>query len=386
MFAGLHRLRRAVLVAVLGSAACCPDARTRAGSNTPLPTRDTVRPRTVLEPHPVLQLVRSERLSRNPPPAPAAPPSPRTDTQREPSTDEASEARDSADDEAEDEPASADVAEGEVRRIVVRRRRFATTADLIAAMVRHAEPRRPRELHGDRMILRASAAACHCDGDMTELARVQAAMRALVRSARPSLKRCLGEAIADDPRVIVKAPMTLVMTQAMLFGPIVHRFTPEFDIGPRGVQLRDLGWPDAPAELSTCLAHALDHARAADTSTIRAQHRVRLPLVAFSQRAETHQPRGIHWMLSLQAAAMGWLHYERGELDEALAYFEDAHWVFHEGEYLYLIGLAHERLGAPERAATAYERFLRERPYAPEAEPLRARIDALRRPQLAVAD
>ncbi len=341
----------------------------------------------VLEPHPVLQLVRSERLSRNPPPAPAATPSPRTDTpEREPSTDEASEARDSADDETDDEPASAAVTEGDVRRVVVRRRRFATTTDLIAAMVRRAEPRRPRQLHGDRMILRASAAACHCDGDMTELARVQAAMRALVRSARPSLKRCLGEAIADDPRVIVKAPMTLVMTQAMLFGPIVHRFTPEFDIGPRGVQLRDLGWPDAPAALSTCLARALDHARVADTSHIHAQHRVRLPLVAFSQRAETHEPRGIHWMLSLQAAAMGWLHYERGEIEEALAYFEDAHWVYHEGEYLYLVGLAHERLGAHERAASAFERFLRERPYAPEAEPLRAHIDALRRPQFAVAD
>jgi tetratricopeptide (TPR) repeat protein len=83
-------------------------------------------------------------------------------------------------------------------------------------------------------------------------------------------------------------------------------------------------------------------------------------------------------MLSLQAAALGWLHYERGEHEQALAYFEDAHWVFREGEYLYLIGLAHERLGARERAAAAYERFIRERPYAPEVETLQVKIQQLR--------
>lgn len=386
MFAPLHRLRRALVVAVLGVAGCCPDARTQPGSNTPLATRTSVQPRVVLEPHPVLQLVRGERLAKMGPRTPSV-----TVPAEPPPSDRGSSTNDTAEAEAPEEieddgTEPEEVAEGEVRRVVVRRRRFATTEDLIRAMVRHAEPRRPRELHGDRMLLRASAAACHCDGDRTELARVQAAMRSLVRIARPGLKRCLGEAIAADPRVVVKAPTTLVMTQAMLAGPIVHHFTPELDVGPDGVRLHDLGWPDAPAELSSCLARTLDEARGVDTSSVRTRHRVRLPLVAFSQHAETKEPRGLHWILSLQAAGLGWLHYERGEVEEALAYFEDARWVFHEGEYLYLIGLAHERLGERERAAAAYERFLRERPYAPEAEPLRARIEALRRPQVAVAD
>src|SRR5687768_5276951 len=43
----------------------------------------------------------------------------------------------------------------EVRKIRVRSPRFATTTDLVRYLVRHAERRRPRELHETRLLLRA---------------------------------------------------------------------------------------------------------------------------------------------------------------------------------------------------------------------------------------
>ncbi|MBL8947948.1 MAG: tetratricopeptide repeat protein [Myxococcales bacterium] len=376
------------------------DGSTRVGSTTPLPSRGSVPPQILLEPPPVLQLVREERVAMTAPrvsrdrlvprwQAPGRPvdaPTPRVDA-----AEDAADDAPSADTEPRDDDASDDVeyAEGEVRHIVVRRRRFATPEDLIRAAIRNAESRRPRDLHGDRMLLRASGAVCHCDGDITELARVQAVMRALVVEARPGLKQCLGEAIAEDPRVIVKAPMTLVMTQAMLFDALVYRFTPEFEVGPEGLALKDVGWPgELPRELATCVETAFADAGRIDTSHVRAPHRVRLPLVGFSQHhfSAGEKTRSIHWMLSLQAAQLGWLHFDRGDVAQALEFFEDAYWAYHEGEYQYLIGLAHERLGDHERAAAAYEAFVLARPYAPEVAELRERIDRLRGTVVAAAD
>lgn len=367
------------------------------GSTTPLPSRGAVPPQILLEPPPALQMVREERIATTAPrvsrdglaprwQAPGRPvgdPPPRADATDESTTDDP--AADAEHPEADD----VEYAEGEVRHIVVRRRRFATPEDLVRAMIRDAESRRPRQLYGDRMLLRAAGAVCHCDGDVTELARVQAVMRALVAQARPGLKRCLGEAIAEDPRVIVKAPMTLVMTQAMLFDSLVYRFTPEFEVGPEGLALKDVGWPgELPRELAECVETALADTGVIDTSHIRAPHRVRLPLVGFSQRhlGLGEKGRSVHWMLSLQAAQLGWLHYDRGDVDQALAFFEDAYWAYHEGEYQYLIGLAHERLGDRERAAAAYEAFVLARPYAPEVAELRERIDRLRGTVVARAD
>ncbi|MBL8946206.1 MAG: tetratricopeptide repeat protein [Myxococcales bacterium] len=309
---------------------------------------------------------------------------PGTDAPAERTDDEPSDDDDDPEhvDYADNAAEQVEYAEGEVRRVVVQRRRFASPEDLARATIRDAESRRPRELYGDRMLLRAAGAVCHCDGDVTELARVQAVMRALVAQARPGLKLCLGEAIAHDPRVLAKAPMTLVMTQAMLVDALVYRFTPEFEIGPDGLALRSLGWPDTlSTELSACAEQAIDEADDVDTSQVRGRHRVRLPLVGFSQH-HYGKARGAHWMLSLQAAQLGWLHYDRGDAEQALAFFEDAYWAYHEGEYQYLIGLAHERLGEHERAVAAFEAFVRARPYAPELPELRERIDRLR----AVAD
>ena len=369
----------------------------RVGSTTPLPSRASVPPQFVLEPPATLQLVREERVAMmaprlrrdrlaprwQAPGRPVSDPPPRVD-----GTDDTTDDDPSADaDEGPSDDASDDVeyAEGEVRHIVVRRRRFATPEDLARAMIRDAESRRPRDLYGDRMLLRAAGAVCHCDGDATELARVQAVMRDLLVRARPGLKLCLGDAIAHDPRVLAKAPMTLVMTQAMLVDPLVYRFTPEFDVGPEGLALLDLGWPGAVSpELAACAEQALDEADDIDTSRIRAPHRVRLPLVGFSQH-HLGKPRGVHWMLSLQAAQLGWLHYDRGDVEQALEFFEDAYWAYHEGEYQYLIGLAHERLGHRERAAAAYEAFVLARPYAPEVAELRGRIERLRRPVVVAA-
>lgn len=159
---------------------------------------------------------------------------------------------------------------------------------------------------------------------------------------------------------------------------MVFRFTPELDVGPEGFTLHHVGWPDTvTSELSTCIEHAIEGVASIDGSKLQATHRVRVPLVGFSQH-HYGKGRGLHWLLSLQAAQLGWLHYDRGDVEQALELFEDAYWAYHESEYQYLIGLANERLGHHERAAAAFEVFVDERSYAPEAHELRQRIDALR--------
>ena len=82
-------------------------------------------------------------------------------------------------------------------------------------------------------------------------------------------------------------------------------------------------------------------------------------------------------MLAREAATLGWLHYERGEYTDALAYFDDAYWVFHLVEYQMLRGLALEALGRHVAAVEAYGMYVDERRHAPEVPQLKEKIATL---------
>lgn len=364
----------AIAANVLGG--CCPRADAGSGVRSPAMTSPAVGEPRVLEPSPALQLVRLERLASIAPLAPL-----------DPSPTEASVERDAAAgaDPADDPDADADADastedEADVRPVVVPRRSpFATPEELFRATLRDAESRRYRILNFDRMLVRTSGPVCDCDGSEKARAETRAFVDELVASARPAIAACFADELARDPRVLVDAPALLVVSQAMSLDPVAYRFVPTLRLGPAGVEVRSLGWPDETLgeELDACLTAALEQAEVAPPP-LTAEHGVRVPLVAFSQRAWGMEVSGLHLGLAFEAAAVGWQHYERGEHEAALELFRDAHWVLHLGEYRYLEGLALERLGRFDAAAEAFADYLAERPYAPEAPTLPDRIERLR--------
>lgn len=281
------------------------------------------------------------------------------------------------------EPDPVDDAAGQdhqVRPVVVPREpRLATPEDLARAAIRQVEPRRPRTLYTDRLLLRIAGPVCDCDVPRGEQAAVRRLVGDLVDEARPTLESCLAEALAEDPRVLVKAPALLVVQQAMAHGPLVYAFTPTLDVGPHGTQVHALGWQDeAPGDaLHTCMTGALE-AASAPASMLTASFRVQVPLVAFSQRAWGLNLGGFHGRLALEAAALGWQHYVRGDHETALELFRDGYWVYHLAELRYLEALALEQLGRHTAAARAYAEYLEARPYAPEAPSLPQHIARLR--------
>lgn len=374
---------------------CCPPPDVAAPLRPPgwgtAPPIDPER----LEPSPLLQMVRDERLAatgplvaepasdrahRGEPHDPAEPDSASRGTPRAAAEDAGTEqgaAEASADAEASTDPETS----AEVRRIVVPRRpKLATPEDLWRAKIREVEPRRPRELHVDRLLVRASGPICECDGSREARDEARARVVALVDAARPAIASCLADDLARDPRVLVKAPALLVVSQATRGGPLAFPFAPTLDLGPRGVEVRSLGWPaddPMPEALASCLTAAFEHADV-DTTTLTREHRMQVPLVAFSQPAWGFNLGGFHQGLAFQAAALGWQHYERGEPEAALELFRDAYWAYHLDELRYLEGLALERLGRLGAAADAFADYLAARPYAPEAPTLPGRIEGLR--------
>jgi hypothetical protein len=194
------------------------------------------------------------------------------------------------------------------------------------------------------------------------------------------VKACLIADMAHDPRVVIKAPALLVVDQVRRFGPMIYRWRPALDVSPMGVLVRDLGWPreSLDDDLAACLERALAGTDV-DTSDVTQVHRVTLPLVAFSAPSSTYgDVSSVHSVLGMQAAMLGWLYAENGADAEALEYFRDAYWVFQLAEYRYLVAMGLERIGDTRGAAQEYEAYLAERPYAPEAPTLPARIARLR--------
>lgn len=362
----------AMAAVVLGG--CCPRSEGRPGVRSPVMTSPALAEPRVLEPSGALQLVRAERLASIAPLAPADPSATGASSER----DAAAEAgpADDADADADASPA----AEDDVRQVVVPRRSpLASPEELFRASIRDAESRRHRILHFDRMLVRTSGPICDCDGSENARAATRTFVDELVTSARPAIEACLAQELARDPRVLVDAPALLVVSQAMSLAPVAYRFVPALHLGPAGVEVRSLGWPDDALgdELGTCLTAALEEADV-ERPPLTGEHGVRVPLVAFSQRAWGTDVSALNLALAFEAAAVGWQHYERGEHEAALELFRDAHWVLHLGEYRYLEGLALEQLGRFDAAAAAFADYLAERPYAPEAPTLPARIARLR--------
>jgi hypothetical protein len=392
---GLGRARLGWLAIGLAHvlAGCCPPPEVGPPMRPPAPAAGFEVPQLV--PSVELRLLRDERLASIAPLAPppgavaestnasdSAPalevgpaPSPDADTVADPSAE---------DDPSSDATPSSDAdasAEDEVRQLIVPRRpRLATPEALLRAKIREAEPRRPRALYVSRLLVRTSGPLCGCDGSRKVRAEARRLVDAIVDRARASIQGCLADDLTRDPRVLIDAPALVVVAQAMRTGPLAYGFAPTMRLGPRGVEVQDLGWPSGDAideGLRTCLVRALESADVGPTSLPR-EHRVQVPLVAFSQQAWGFNLGGFHGALAFQAAALGWQHYERGEHEEALELFRDAHWAYHLGEYRYLEGLALEQLGRLDAAANAYAEYLAERPYAPEAPTLQGRIDRLR--------
>lgn len=302
---------------------------------------------SAIEPSPLLELVRSERFHAERPPKRALVEAP-------------------SEDEVEPEQADHSFVDGEVREVRVKTSRFATWEDLARYALRNAEKRRPRRLHESRFLVRAEPTT-----DGTQVSR--AAARRRVRARRPEIKRCLVAAEARRPEVIVKAPSALVVEQAMSRGTVQYDFTVHFredgsepDVTHGSVYLDD--------ETRECIGKALH-------SNKRKIAKTDLPVVAFAQPpfSPAGGGSGLHAMLANQAAALGWLHYERGEHHQALAYFEDAYWIFHRVEYKVLVGMALEKLERPAEAAEAYADYLVDNADAPDALELRAKVIKLRR-------
>ncbi len=258
--------------------------------------------------------------------------------------------------------------DGNVRHVLVRTTRLATWESLARAALRFAEHRRPREMHESRFLLRTAGAATTCEGTAAK----KIAVRRLLRDSRLEVKRCLLAAETRRPDVLVKAPSALVVEQAMQRGNVVYEFDVHFPGGSEApVVTDDRGVLDEEAR--ECMAAVMEAGAPDDMPALD------LPVVAFAQAATAFGGHPLNAGLANQAAALGWLHYDRGEFHEALAYFDDAYWIFHRVEYRVLVGMALEKLDRPDKAADAYAEYVAARADAPDALELRARIIKLRR-------
>ncbi len=180
---------------------------------------------------------------------------------------------------------------------------------------------------------------------------------------------CLVQEASDRTDVILRAPSALVIEEAMRTGPLSYRIHVRFngDTAP-AVETS----PAVNESTQRCLREALTPG-----PSEHPQH-ARVTLSAFSQRAYGHNSGGAgHQRLANEAATLGWIELERGALKEALAYFEDAHWLYHRPEYELLQAMALQQMGRPNMALKRYRAFVESRPEAPETPMLRERIAAL---------
>lgn len=241
--------------------------------------------------------------------------------------------------------------------------RLATPEELARAVLRHAESRRPRELHSTRYLVRAT--------------RVHAPTRAAKRRARvlvdardPDIAQCLTQDLSSHPSVILRAPSALVLEQARHTGagPTDHAIDIQFNGQRPPTVTTD---PPVHDAATRCLESALTPGPGDRPRTARVE------LSAFAQGAFGHGGDALHQRLANEAATLGWIELERGAHAEALAYFEDAYWLYHRAEYELLQAMALQKMGKVNMALTRYRRFVEARPHAPEVEMVRERIAAL---------
>ncbi len=252
--------------------------------------------------------------------------------------------------------------DGIERTIRVRPGGAGSIEDALGAVLRNAEARRPRELHPTRFLLRARNVRAPSRA-------VRRRVREFAEASRSGVILCLTEELATRPDVFLRTPTSLVLEEALRTGPIAYTVSVQFR--RLGAVALKVSPPVGEVTLS-CLHRTFSEAEEIGSASAL--------LSIFSQRAVSYNGMGaMHRSLALGAAILGWIAYERGVAEDALAYFEDAYWLYHRPEYQLLQGLALEELGAAREAITRYRSFVDAYPLAPETPSLRTRIGELER-------
>lgn len=391
-------LRRIALVLSFGGLACRPTAE-----GTEIPGRGSavasaeessaVEPSpVVLEPSPYLQLLRLERQAATGPLRTDEPRRRRDASASDTATSEgeaAPEGEAAASEGSEldtlieagviDGGSESDPAEEEVRTIVVRTSPFATEQDVYRYLLRKMD-KKPRLFNPTRALTRQGGRVTFLDDGGASRGLVRSYVRAVIRESRPRLEDCIFRQLAEDPRVMLEQPSGLVFEQALTFQEGVYRFSLDMAIEGDRLDVRVVGSEGDPTELGTrvCIGTAMARSEVDQPALDERVERVelRVPVVVFIQGAAGMGSPHAR-MLSMQAAVLGWLHYERGEYLEARESFRDAAWAYRLPEYQVLLGRAEEALGRPRHAIAAYRKYVDERAEAPDASAVLERIEAL---------
>ncbi len=329
----------------------------------------------VLEPSPFLELLRLERQAAEGPLAVEG----RDVEEADAAAETPDEGNPLLDDLVKSGVIEEDVEEDdEFRTVIVRTSPFATYEDVFRYGLR-AMDKTQRSFNPTRALARLEGPVRVRDAGGAEPSAVRSYVRRLIRARRPAIKACIAQELRNDPRVLLDEPSGLVFEQALRFGDGAYRFLLDIQLedGTPAIEVTDR--PETPVDDSTreCLGAALADASLTAPVT-EGLADVRAPLVVFVQAAVHADEPSMAEGLAMQAATLGWQHYERGEFLEAREWFLDAAWAYHIPEYQALVGRAEEALGRPKHAIAAYRRYVDERPDAPDAAALAARIEALR--------
>lgn len=272
-----------------------------------------------------------------------------------------------------------------VREVRVKTTKLATWEDVAAYELRKSYNRRPQEIHESRLVTRISGGIEVEGGSAPQRLEAKRSIRGLVDDARQAVELCLVENTARDPKVIVDAPAALVLEQGARARGINHRYAIELSADQGWWSIEGVEWSEGYADLEA--ADCVTDALASELRPLAAESNlsVRLPLVSFLDRAEGYNLGLPQRRLAIEAATLGSLELQRGHTEDALAYFEDAYWLFHLPEFKALEGQALEQLGRRRKAAEAYLVYLEAREDAPDAPLFSARAAELRADTVAFA-
>lgn len=272
-----------------------------------------------------------------------------------------------------------------VREVRVKTSKLATWEDVAAYELRKEYNRRPQELHESRLVTRVSGGIEVEGGTPEQRLEAKRSVRGLVDDTRQAVEQCLVENTARDPKVIVDSPAALVLEQGADLRGINHRYSVQLSTADGWWSIEGVEWNDGYADLEAaeCITDAL--AQELRPLASDADLSVELPLVSFLDRAEGFNLGLPQRRLAIEAANLGSLELQRGHAEDALAYFEDAYWLFHMPEFKALEGQALEALGYRKKAAKAYLVYLEAREDAPDAPLFSERAAALRGHEVATA-
>ena len=375
-----------LLVSVLGLACgSAAPSTTSPDSYSASPTAPT----TVFEPSPFLDLLRLERVAAKGSQAGQLSDRSPDDNRAEKEPGEASgESSDTEFDSlvkggvlasGDDEDGDDESTDGERRTVIVRSSRFADPEDIFRYDLRSMD-KKPRLFNPTRALARQGGLVRVFDDGGAGRPLMRRYVRQVIRERQPSIKACIAAELAQDPRVIIKEPSGVVFEQALRLGDGIYRFSLDIVLEDDQLRVEATASPDTPvgASAGECLGDAFADTSISSPATEGGRADAQAPLTVFVQMAEGVDGPPLGAGLALQAATMGWIHYERGEFLEAREFFLDAAWAYRLPEYQMLVGRAEEQLGRPQHAMAAYQLYVEERPDAPDTPALSRKIAALR--------